>query len=71
MDCGDTDQKTKMGTPDYETTHRKVRLGRCLLKTLRWKREDQWVDIGQIIGEPQISECAGHIKRDEIDDAVI
>ena len=51
------------------TNERHKQLGRCIPETLREKRNVQWVDIEQIIGDPQISELRGDIDREEIDDA--
>ena len=60
-----------METPGYETNGWNMRLGRCIIRKQREKRDDQWVDIEKIIGDPQISECPGHIARGEIDEAIM
>ena len=39
--------------------------------TLREKRSDQWVDIEQIAGNPEIFEFCGDITREEIDGALM
>ena len=60
-----------MGPPGNMANERHIRLGRGILKTLREKNNDQWADIRQIIGDPQISDFFGDIAREEIDDALM
>ena len=61
---------SKMGTPGYMANEGHIRLGLGVLKTLPENRNDQWIDIGQIIDDPQIFEFFSDIDRGEIDDAL-
>ena len=58
-----------MGPPGHMTNERRKQLGRGIPKTLRQKHNDQWIDIEQIIYDPQIFEFAGVVAREEIDGA--
>ena len=56
-----------MGTPDNRTSERHIQLGRGILRALRKKRNDQWIDIHRLINETQLFEFFGEIARGEID----
>ena len=56
-----------MGAPGHTTNERCKQLGRCILKTIRERRNDQRVDIEQIIDDPQIFEFFGDAARAAID----
>ena len=60
-----------MGHPESNQVEGNVQLGSGPRKTLREKRKDQWADIRQIVGDPQIFEFLGRIAREEINDAII
>ena len=59
----------KMGTPAHMENGRNIRLRRGILKTLREKHNALWIDINQLIGDPEIFEFFGDIVREEIDGA--
>ena len=63
QNTNDTPSQNKMETPAYKTTQSHVRLGRRIPKTLRDTRKNQWVDINQIVGGPEIYEFLGDIAR--------